>query len=168
MSKGVGNRSGLSVLKTMAAKGIDQRHLLLLYQSVVLSVTDYRIGLTTMAQTNLLKLDRVQNEAMRDILGTTKDTLTETMRFMQDLPPVQTRQKVEQVKLYCTSVPSKIPTTHSTRPPTSANQTESGAGQIILHFSAVQNPHNPLHDAVKDTTGRRLGRGKSWVGQSED
>ena len=75
----------------MAAKGIEQRHLFLLYQSVVLSVTDYRLDLTTMAQTNLLKLDRVQNEAMLVILGTT----TETVRFMLDLPPKQTRQKVE-------------------------------------------------------------------------
>ena len=45
-----------SVLKAMAAKGIEQRHLFLLYQSVMSSVTDYRLGLTTMAQTNLLKL----------------------------------------------------------------------------------------------------------------
>ena len=59
---------------------------------MVLGVTDYRPGLTTMAQTNLLKLNRVRNEAMRVILGTTKDTPTETMRFMLDLPPVQTRQ----------------------------------------------------------------------------
>ena len=103
----------------MAAKGIKQRHLFQLYQSVVLSATDYGLGLTTTAQTNpLLKLDRVQNEAMRVILGTTKDTPTETMRFMLDLPPMQTRQKVEQVKAY---------------------------------FSAVENPHNPLHEAVKDT-----------------
>ena len=43
----------------MAEKGIEQRHLFLLYQSVVLSVIDYELGLTTMAQTNLLKLDRV-------------------------------------------------------------------------------------------------------------
>ena len=75
-------KKGLSVLKTMAAKGIEQRHLFLLYQSVVLSVTDYGLSLTTMAQTNLLKLDRVQNEAMRVILRTTKDTLIETIRFM--------------------------------------------------------------------------------------
>ena len=54
------------------------------------------LSLTTMAQTNLLKLDRVRNEAMRVILGTTKDTPTDTMRFLLDLPPVQTRQKVEQ------------------------------------------------------------------------
>ena len=88
-----------------------------------------------MAQTNLLKLDRVRNEAMRVILGTTKDTPTETTRFMLDLPPMQTRQKVEQVKAY---------------------------------FSAVENPQNPLHDAVKDTKGCRQGRGKSWMDQAED
>ena len=80
---------------------------------MVLSVIDYGLSLTTMAQINLLKLDRVQNEAMRVILETTKDTPTETMRFMLtiNLPPMQTRQKVEH-----TSVPSKIPITHSTKP----------------------------------------------------
>ena len=45
-------------------------------------------------------------------------TATETMRFMLDLPPMQTRQKVEQVKAY---------------------------------FSAFENPHTPLHEAVKNT-----------------
>ena len=73
-----------------------------------------------LSQTNLLKLDRVQNEAMPVILRTTKDTPTETVRFMPDLSPMQTRQKVEQVKAY---------------------------------FSAIENPHNPLHKAVKDTKG---------------
>ena len=80
----------LSVLKAVAAKGIKQRHLFPLYQSVVLSVIDNGLGLTTMAQTNLLKLDRVQNMAMRVIFGTTKDTPIDSMRFMLDLPPVQT------------------------------------------------------------------------------
>ena len=88
-----------------------------------------------MTQTNLLKLDKVQNEAMRVILGTTNDTPTETMRFMIDLPPLKITQKVEQVKAY---------------------------------FSAVGNPHNPLHEAVKDTKGCRLRRDKSWMGQADD
>ena len=35
-----------------------------------------------MSQTNLLKLDRMQNQAMRFILGTTKGIPAETMRFM--------------------------------------------------------------------------------------
>ena len=102
------------LLLQLVTSSSSSRHLFLLYQSVVLSVTDYGPGLTTMSQTNLLKLDRVQNEAMRVILGTTQDTPTETMRFVLDLPPVQTRQKVEQVKAYFSAV--EIPTTHSTKP----------------------------------------------------
>ena len=101
---------------------------------MVLSVTDYGLGLTTMAQTNLLKLDRVQNEVMPVVLGTTTDTPTETMRSVLGLQPLKTRQKVEQVKPY---------------------------------LSAVENPHNPLHEAVKDTNGCRLGWVKSWMGQAE-
>ena len=72
---------------------------------------------------------------MRVILGTTEDTPIETTRFMLDLPPMQTKQKMEQVKAY---------------------------------FSAVENHHNPLHEAVKGTNGCRLGRVKSWMGQAED
>ena len=127
-------KKGLSVLKAMASKGIEQRHLFLLFQSVILSVIDYGLGLTTLSQSNLLTLDRVQNEAMRVILGTTKDTPIETMRYLLDLPSMETRHKVEQVKAY---------------------------------LSAMQNPKNPLHDAVKEEKGCRLARGKSWMGQAE-
>ena len=52
---------------------------------------------------------------------------------MLDLPLMQTRRNVEQVKPY---------------------------------FSAVENPHNPLREAAKDTQGSRLGSGKSWMGQA--
>ena len=54
---------------------------------------------------------------------------------MLDLPPMQTRQKVVQVKAY---------------------------------FITIKNPHNPLHEAVKDTKGCTLGGGKSWMGQVEE
>ena len=72
----------------------------LLYQSVILSVIKYGLGLTTLSQSNLSKLDRVQNEATRVILGTTKDTFIETMRYLLDLPAREIRHKVEQVKAY--------------------------------------------------------------------
>ena len=61
-------KKGLSVLKAMAANGIEL-HFFPLYQSVVLSNIDYGPGLTTMTtmtQTNRLKLDRVQREAMKN------------------------------------------------------------------------------------------------------
>ena len=110
-------KKGLSTSKkARASKGIEKRHLFLLYQSVILSVIDYGLGLITLSQFNLLKLDRVQNEAMRVILGTTKDTAIEIMRYLLDLPSMETRHKVEQVNAY---------------------------------LNAMQNPKNPLHDAVK-------------------
>ena len=58
-------KKGLSVLKAMAANGIEL-HFFPLYQSVVLSNIDCGPGLTTMTQTNRLKLDRVQREAMKN------------------------------------------------------------------------------------------------------
>ena len=115
-------------LKAMASKGIEQRHLFLLYHSVILRVVDYSLGLTTLSKSILLKLDRLQNEAMRVILGTTKDTPIEAMRYLLDLSPMETRHKVEQVKEY---------------------------------LNMMQNPKNPLHDAVKEEKGCRLARGKS-------
>ena len=97
----------------MAAKSIEKYHLVLLYQGVLLSVIDYGLGLTTLSPSNLLKLDRVQNEATRVILGTTKDTPIETMRYLLDLPPMETRHKVEQVKKGI-SMRCRIPGIHST------------------------------------------------------
>ena len=63
---------GLSALKAMALEDIEQRHLFLLCQSVILSVIDNALGLTSLSQSNLLKLDFAQNEAMSVSMGTTK------------------------------------------------------------------------------------------------
>ena len=76
-------KKGLSVLVAIAAKVIEPNHLFLLYQNVVLSVTDNN-------GTN--KSVKAGQSAEQVILGTTKDTIIETMRFMLDLPPMQTRQ----------------------------------------------------------------------------
>ena len=89
-------KKGLSALKIMAAKGTEQHHLLLLLnQNVILSVIDYGLGLTTLSLYNLLKLDRVQNEAIRVILGTTKDKPTEAMHYIR---PVEFKPYYETVR----------------------------------------------------------------------
>ena len=93
-------KKGLSALNAMASKDIEQSHLFLLCDSVILSVIDYGLGFTALSQSNLLKLDRVQNEAMRVILGTTKDISIEAMRYLLDLLSMEARHKVEQVKAY--------------------------------------------------------------------
>ena len=98
-------KKGLSAVKAMAAKKSNgQHHLFLLYQSVILSVIDYGLGLTTLSQSNLQTRDRVQNETIRVILGTTKDASIEAMRYLLDLSSMEARQKVEQVKTYLSAV----------------------------------------------------------------
>ena len=39
---------------------------------MILSVSDYGLGFTALSQSDLLKLNRVRNEAMTAILGTAK------------------------------------------------------------------------------------------------
>ena len=168
-------KKGLSVLKAVAAKGIEQCHLFLLYQSVVLSVIDYGLGLTTMAQTNLLTLDRVQNEAMRVTLGTTKHTPIETMRFMLDLPSIQTRQKVEQVKTLLCRRKSPQPAPRSREKhrgmQTGTGQVSDGSnrGLSTASMPADRAPANqgvgkiskPIPASLWDTLARKLGKALS-------
>ena len=61
------------------------------------------------SQSNLLKLDRVQNKAMGVILGTTKDTPIEAVRCLLDLPSMDTKHKMERISMRC-----RIPRIHST------------------------------------------------------
>ena len=83
----------------MAAKGVEQHHLFLMFQSVRLSVIDCSLVLAALSQCNLLKLDRVQNEAARAFFFfLTKDTPIQAMRYLLDLLSMETRHKVEQVK----------------------------------------------------------------------
>ena len=77
-----------------------QRVLLILFKALVLSVVDYGFGLLTLSTSQLRRLDVIQNEGMRSILGCTKDTSSEAMRYALDLPPMEDRHKLAQVKAY--------------------------------------------------------------------
>ena len=91
----------VSVLKAMAAKGIKQCHLFLLYQSVVLMQCHWLWTRPhNCSMKNMPKLDRVQNEAMRVILGTSH----------------QCKPDRKWSRSKYTSVPLKIPTTHTMKP----------------------------------------------------
>ena len=92
-----------------------------------------------MAQTNPLQLDRVQNEAMRVMLGATKDTCTH-----------------------------KEQAVHA-RPPTDANQTESGAGHSILQCRRKspqpQSPGEIKRREVSWTLTKKLAQKRSKGGR---
>ena len=77
-----------------------QKTLVILYQALVVSVIEYGLGLLTLSKTQVERLDVIQNEGMRAILGCTKDTSAEAMRHLLDLPTASERHKLAQVKAY--------------------------------------------------------------------
>ena len=64
-------RKRLSVLKALAAKGIQQRHVSLLYLGVIFGVIDSCLGVAPLLKSNPLKLNTVEKEV---ILRTIRDT----------------------------------------------------------------------------------------------
>ena len=77
-----------------------QRILVILFQALVVSVMEYGLGLLTLSKSQVQRLDVIQNEGMRAILGCTKDTSAEAMRCLLDLPTESERHKLAQVKAY--------------------------------------------------------------------
>ena len=94
------SRKGLTALKTMAGAKMPQKVLVILYQALVVSVMEYGLGLLTLSKTQVQRLEVIQNEGMRAILGCTKDTSAEAMRYLLDLPTASERHKLAQVKAY--------------------------------------------------------------------
>ena len=93
-------RKGLNALKVMACMNMPQRILLILYQTLVLSVVDYGFGLLTLSKSQLERLEVIQNQGMRTILGCTRDTSCEAMRHLLDLLSMPERHKKAQVQAY--------------------------------------------------------------------
>ena len=93
-------KKGVSAIKTMASAKVEQHVLFLMLQLVVLSVIDYGLGCLTLSESQIQRLDRLQNAAMRAVLGCTKDTHIVCMRYLLDLPSIKVRHRLAQVKMY--------------------------------------------------------------------
>ena len=93
-------RKGLTAVKTMAYANMPQRTLVILFQALVLTVIEYGLALVNLSDTQLKRLEVIQNEGMRAILGCTKDTSAAAMRYTLDLPTMATRYRLAQVRAY--------------------------------------------------------------------
>ena len=93
-------KKGITAVKVMANALMPQRTLFLMMQLVVMSVVDYGLGLLTLSKTQVGKLERVQNEAMRTVLGCTRDTPIACMRHILGLPSIDVRHRLAQARMY--------------------------------------------------------------------
>ena len=84
----------------MAYANLPHQTLAILYQALVVSVIEYRIALVNMSDTKLGRLEVIQNEGMRAVLGCTRDTSPAAMRCTLSRPTVATIYKLAQVKSY--------------------------------------------------------------------
>ena len=94
-------RKGLIALKTMAAARMTQRMLVIMCQALIQkSVINYGFGLLTLSAAQLKRLETIQTEAMRVILGCTKDTSAEAMRHLLGFPTIAEQHKMAQVEAF--------------------------------------------------------------------
>jgi hypothetical protein len=75
-----------------------QRIICHLMQTMVLSKTDYNIGLLTLSTTQVTKLERIKNEAMRTVMVCPKGTSIAAIRYLLKQPTIKTRHKCAQIR----------------------------------------------------------------------
>ena len=81
--------------------GLEEYHLFLLLKSMMLSVTDYRLGLSNTADNPTpLKHGSMQTEVSTVTPRAAKDTSVESIRVILALLMVQTRRKEERIRAY--------------------------------------------------------------------
>ena len=93
-------KKGICAIRSMAAQQVPQNFLFIMLQLVVLSVIDYGLGCLTLSAAQVGRLDVVQNEAMRAVLGCTKDTPIICMRYLLDMSGMRVRHRIAQAKMF--------------------------------------------------------------------
>jgi hypothetical protein len=66
----------------------------------VLSVIEYALVILTLCNTQIDTLERIQNEAMRIILGCPRDTSCRAMRYLLDFSTIQNRISLCRTRAY--------------------------------------------------------------------
>ena len=149
---------GLTAMKVMAGAQMEQRLLLMLYRALVLSVLDYGLGIITIRNTHLQKLERIQNEAMRIILGCTRMTSAAAMRYVLDLPSIEERHLIAQVKAMFRVARDNQHLLHCELGTEKGSRLKRGTSWMAQAETTVNRICN----------GQNIKRGKDWTVMEED
>ena len=92
----------MNVLKVLSSlSGVNARILKNIYSAVIQSTMEYgAVTFGMMAATNMARLQTVQNQGMRLILGVPRDTSAKMMRQELQMLPVEHRAKLTRARLY--------------------------------------------------------------------
>jgi hypothetical protein len=66
---------GVSAIKAAASRGAEERHLLMLFRALVLSVIDYALPMIELTSNQMARLEKIQNSALRTVTDCVLSTL---------------------------------------------------------------------------------------------
>lgn len=82
---------GIAAMRIIMAQQTEQRHLVLLYQGLVLPVIGYAPATLTLCHKQVGRLGGIQNESICIILGSIKGTTCAAMCYLLDFPTMEDR-----------------------------------------------------------------------------
>ena len=85
---------GVNALRAAAGRKAQERHLLMLYTSLVLSVIDYALPMLQLSLNQLNRLERVQNTCLRIVTGCTRSTPISALHFLTSCSSISYRQQI--------------------------------------------------------------------------
>jgi len=88
-----------NILKVAAGRKTEERHLVMLYKSLVLSVVDYALPMINISQNLMGKMERLQNVCPRIIPGCPRSTPVHVLKYLVGVPSIETRQKLAQATI---------------------------------------------------------------------
>ena len=91
---------GLNALRTAAACHAEERHLVMLYRSLVLSIIEYALPMLQLSENQLNRLERLQNACMRIITGCTRSTPIPVLQYLTGLSSITDNQSAHRAALF--------------------------------------------------------------------
>ena len=100
-------QKGLKVLKYAARQRVTQRSLISLMRATVQSIMEYGLHVaSSTAKTAQLRLEQVQNEAMRIITGAAKPTSCDSLRYWLGMRKVSHQQRYQAAREFLRAITS--------------------------------------------------------------
>jgi len=90
-----------NILKVAAGRKVEERHLVMLYKSLVLSVVGNALPMINISQNLMGKLERLQNTCLRIITWCPRSTPVHALQYLVRVPSIETRQKLVQATITC-------------------------------------------------------------------
>ena len=89
----------LNALKAATGRKAEERYLLTLYKSLVLSTIDYEWPIISISQNQMNRLERLQNIGLRIITGCTRSTSIVALQYLTGIPSIADRQRRQQATM---------------------------------------------------------------------